>query len=300
MAAKEFRISHARVELDGWTGSNEDFYENALSESWGTWRGGHTFHANLEAFGATCPGTRASGLGHIGFVREGDLTTLEWDDSTKEFIRDEASSGVVVPFVIHPEHHLVSFQLMPGAVRQTTFTSNVQALLNLQGAFRWIVTPIALRRTYREWRDTVSRVSAVNLLLTYPNPNWTGREKLEDLVEGLEAEVVRIKARAKDDDGGINTDSDWFAEAMDHIRRGYGRADLEGPDNTTGSLSRFTETIDGGSVPVIDRVEADEHALEATPSELGAARDQLIESHPTDIVLHREVDEGSSDDGTEE
>lgn len=299
MAAKEFRVSHARIDLEGWTGSNEDFYENALSESWvpGAEVTRFTRTWKLSARRVLDSGEWA---GHIGFVREGDITTLEWDESTKEFIRDEASSGVVVPFVIHPSLHLVSFQLLPGAVRQTTFTSNLQALFNRHGAYRWAVTPIALRRTYGEWRDTVSRVSAVNLLIAYPNPNWTGRKKLEDLVEGLEAEAVRIKARAKEEDGGINTDSDWFTEAMDHIRRGYGRADLVGVDKTSGATSRFTETEEGGSVPVIDRVEADDEALEVSATDLTASRDHLIQSYPGDIVLHDDADEGPSDDDTEE
>jgi hypothetical protein len=293
--AKEFRVSHARIELDGLGGAAADpeYFESALAQSWvpGTEVSRYTRTWKLSARTVTEEGLWA---GHIGFVKEGELATLEWDDASKDFVRGEASSGVVVPFIINLERQLVSFQLFPGEVRQNTVTGNLQALLSAEGTHFWTVRPVLFRRTIDQWLESVNRVSTFNVLLMYPNPNWTGREKVEGLVDGLRAETLRLKAKAAEDQT-IDTGSDWFTQAMDHVRRGYGRADLTGPDKDTGEESHFVETSSGGAVPVVDRVAAEEDALEASVDDLSAAQARLVESHPQDIVV-ADVDEGLDDD----
>ena len=232
--------------------------------------------------------------GHMGFVKEGELSTLEWDEATKDFVRGEASSGVVVPFLISVEDRLVSFQLFSGEVRQTTVTSNLQSLLNAEGTHYWAIRPVSFRRTFEEWLRSVNHVSSFSVLLTYPNPNWTGREKVEGLVEGLRAERVRIQANASEG-RTIDIQSDWFRQAMDHVRFGYGRADVAGPEKGTGTESHFVETSKGGAIPVINRVPAEEDAYEVTVDDLAAAQVQLVESHPQDIVVV-DTDEGPDND----
>lgn len=293
--AKEFRISHAQIELEGLGGQSAapDYFEDALAQSWvpGTEVSRYTRTWKLSA--RSEPQDRLW-AGHIGFVKEGELTTLAWDEASKDFVRGEASSGVVVPFIVHLDRRLMSFQLFPGEVRQNTVTSNLQALLNVEGTHRWAVRPLSFRRTLDQWLGTVDRVSLFNVLLTYPNPNWIGREKVAGLVDGLRAEALRIRAKAAEGDS-IDTGSDWFTQALDHVRRGYGNAYLSGPEKSTGSESLYVETAGGGASPVIDRVAADEGAFEVSTEELSVAQAQLIESHPDDTVAV-DVDQGPDDD----
>jgi len=88
--------------------------------------------------------------GHMGFLRDGDISTWAWDDETGEFLRGEADSGVVVPILIDIEQQLVSFQLITNQVRMHTVTTNLQALLNQHGTHKWTVEPYPSERTYEE------------------------------------------------------------------------------------------------------------------------------------------------------
>jgi len=230
--------------------------------------------------------------GHMGFVKEGELTTLKWDNSTMDFVRGEASSGVAVPFVVSIKDRIVSHQLFPDLDPQTT-AGHLEALLNNEGTHRWAVRAILLRRTFDEWLESVSLVSSFNFWLTHPNPGWVDREKIEDLVTAVEAENLGIRGSAAKD-RTIKTDSDWFRQAMTHVRRGYGKASVTGPEKDTGAKSRYQETKDGGKVPVVDRVPAEEGTYEVPAQELSAAQARHIRSHPDDMV------ESSSHEGMED
>lgn len=292
--SKEFRIAHAQIELQGLGRFlDDDGFADALAQSWvpGTEVTRHNRKWKLSGRTEVEPLLWA---GHIGFVREGDLTTWDWDDDTNEFIRREASSGVVVPFIINLEHRIVSFQLVSGEVRPNTVTTNLRALLNVERTYAWAVRPVSFRRTFVEWRASVSRVASLRVSLEYPNPSWTGREKVEDLVDGLGANAVHLKARAEEGET-IHTDADWFTQLMDHVRRGYGRSVMVGSDKETGVESQYVETAEGGTVPATNRISADEGAAEATVEELSATQTQLVESHRTEIVTVDE-DEDSEDD----
>ena len=233
--------------------------------------------------------------GHMGFVMEGELSTLEWDDTKMDFVRGEASSGVVVPFVVSIENRIVSYQLFSDLVRQTTVTSNLQALLNNEGTHHWAVRAISLRRTLDEWLESVSLVSSFSFRLTYPNPGWDGREKIEDLMKSLKSENLHIGGRGAEN-RTIETDSDWFAQAMLHMRDGYGSVSVTGPEKDTGAESRYRETKDGGVVPVIDRVPAEEGTYEVSAQELSEAQTRRhFLSHPDDMV-ELSSPEGMEDD----
>lgn len=232
--------------------------------------------------------------GHIGFVREGHVTTTGWDDEAKEFVRGEAPSGVIVPFVVDLEASVVTFQLFPGEVKQRTVTSNLAALLNVEGTYTWSLEIISLSRSFAEWRTSVGRVISVAAGLEYPNPNWTGRDKLEDLIDGLKADTLRLRAKALEDDS-LDTDGDWFTELLNHVRLGYGRTETSGVDLETGQVSRHVETPEGGSIPMIYRIAAEEGANEASFDELRAAQVELIQSQADDMVVIDDP-EGLEDD----
>lgn len=215
----------------------------------------------------------------MGFVKEGELSTVAWDPKAQDFVRGEASRGIIVPFIVSEMHRLVSFQLVPGEVRPKTMTSNLQALLNHEGTHRWIIRPISIPQTLEAWLQSVDRLSAFSAQLTRPNPDWTGRRNVENLITGLNAAMTHIIARA-DEDNSIDTDSDWFIQAIDHVRHGYGKTTLTGPDADTGDESRFIETADtGGTVRVIDVVTTGDDAEEVSIEALKEKQDQLIETH---------------------
>ena len=291
---REFQISHAELVQEG-LGEHApaDYYSRTLQESW---RPG----TEVTRYSRTWRLSRASQIraglwhGRIGYVKEGQFSTVDWDDRNKEFIRGEASSGVVVPFLVDVEHRLVSFQLIPGEVRENTVTSNLQALLNSQETYRWKITPCRYRQTFAQWRSSVSRVSTFSTVLELPNPSWTGRQKIQDLLEGLHAELVRIRARASDD-GSIDDESDWFRESMDHVRQGYGKVDIIGTDTETGAMSRYVETAEGGAVPIVDRYPAEAEALEVTPEELFEARTRFLDMR-TKVVITVEDEEDLDDE----
>ena len=293
----EFRISHAWIQLEGLgEHGSPEFFRSALDQSWVAGAQVTRYTRTWRLSRRTEPG---EGLwaGHLGFVEEGELSTLYWDEAEKDFIRGEASSGVVVPFLIDDiprmgdTHRLISFQLLPGAVQPMTVTSNLQALLNIEKTYIWKITPISIQKSFGQWISTVEGVATFNVQLTYPNPNWTGRENVERLVEGLKAETVTIRAKATEG-RSIDINSDWFRQAMDHVRQGYGKATLTGTEKDTGNSSQFVETIDGGSVLIIDKIRSSHESLEATTGDLRQSQDQLIETHSQDMVVV-EADEES-------
>ena len=279
--AKEFRVSHAELRQQGLgQHGTSEYFRSALETSWvagtqvtrysRTWRLSRRRQEN--GFWA----------GHIGFVREGELTTLDWDDEEQDFIRGEASSGVVVPFIIDHTNRIVSFQLIPGAVNRKTVTGNLEALLNEEGTHRWEIVPVSYLMEFDQWRESVNRVSRINARLTYPNPDWTGREKLEGIMDGFNAEMVRLIATAQEDDS-LDIQSDWFIQTLDHARRGYGKADVSGTDKLTGTESKYSLTDRGGVVPAISRVTiSDDTANEVSTAELRDAQSELLQREPSE------------------
>ena len=294
--AKAFRVSHAEIRLEGLgEHGSPEYFRSALEVSWvagvQVTRYGRTWRLSKKA----TPDTRLW-AGRMGFVKEGELSTVDWDSRVQDFVRGEASSGIIVPFIVSEDHRIVSFQLVPGEVRPKTVTSNLQALLNDQGTYLWSIKPISIRKTFETWLQSVDRIAAFNVQLTYPNPNWTGRRNVKGLMTGLGAQKVQIVARA-DENSSIAFESDWFKQAMDHIRQGYGKATLTGPDNVTGDESRFIETADtGGTVRIIELVTAGDDDREVSIDGLKEKQAQLISLYLEDTVVvdDEDIDELSS------
>lgn len=185
-------------------------------------------------------------------------------------------AGGVIPFLIDDSNRIVSFQLVSGQVRITTVTRNLQALLNAGKAHYWKIDRLSFRTEFDDWKHQVDRIKKFSFRLSYPNPNWTGRDNLEGLMDGLRASVISLSARAGADDS-IKTDSDWFQQVMDHVRRGYGKVEMVGTELETGDESRFIFTEEGGSVPAVDRIETTSEELEATPQDMREVQSKLLE-----------------------
>ncbi len=104
---KTFRLAHAWIDLKGlWGSGGNDQFRAALEGSWvagqEVFRYGRTWlisrHIAME-----------QGLwsGHIGSVESDALSTLAWNEETKQFDRGEASGGVLVPFVERSDNFVV-------------------------------------------------------------------------------------------------------------------------------------------------------------------------------------------------
>lgn len=169
-------------------------------------------------------------FGKIGFVREGEVNTLAYDEERGDFIEGQAPTGVTVPFFLSIDGR-ISFQLISNVVRESTFIRAFSELMNSSDAnFDWVLTPLAYEFEYDNWIQTVERVTRFDFTLDRPNPHYGDDHLIEKLVEETRVEHLRLAGVAPAD-GKINTDSEPFLQALDHVIRNYGRATLTGVDD---------------------------------------------------------------------
>jgi hypothetical protein len=167
-------------------------------------------------------------VGQIGFVGENEVTTLFFDYDTGDFVRGGAPSGVLVPFAIRLSDGLVAYQLRPGMVREESFSGALAALLNTTAnEYVWKVEAAVELRSWDEWRREVDSVTSFAFRLDKPNPHYDDDLLVEHLIEDLQLQYARLAGKALDEHG-VNTDDDFFRQALDHVLREYGRAAVEG------------------------------------------------------------------------
>ncbi len=176
-------------------------------------------------------------FGQIGFVDDEDANTLIFDDERQEFVRREASRGVVVPFAVDKRGGLIAHQLWPGVVRGTTFTGALGALLNSDDLlYDWRVQSVVEQREFSDWLKETAAVTRFRFTLERPNPHYFGNKRIEDAIESIEAQVVSLAAAAREG-GSIDTKADLFRQALDHVTHEYGRGVVEGRDRDGSSTT---------------------------------------------------------------
>lgn len=134
----------------------------------------------------------------IGFVNANQFDTLAFDRDKLEFVRGQAPSGLVVPFLIAHDM-VVSYQLISGIVRDNSFIGALEGLLNagIRKLFSWSISPVTFKISYEDWRESVVRITRFDMRLERPNPHYHGDRIVEDLVEGLKAEYGSVQAGAR-------------------------------------------------------------------------------------------------------
>lgn len=169
--------------------------------------------------------------GRIGFVKEGEVSTLKFDPDRGDFVEGAAPSGVTVPFFISPDGR-VSYQLIANVVREATFIRAFTELMHEgnDGVFQWTVIPLSVERSYDDWIRSVAKVTKFDFRLDRPNPHYDDDYLIEKLVEDTRAVSIRLAGMAPAD-GQIDTESDPFRQALDHVERKYGRATITGLDD---------------------------------------------------------------------
>ena len=249
------RIAFAKMELEGIFGAESSIFLDALRASW---RPGASVVRYGRKWHLTKPyeSSETVWTGRIGFVKEGELQTLSWDDEADDFQEGEASSGVVVPFAFDLTNRHIAFQLFAGQVRPQTFTGALQSLLNEQSTYTWRLLPLSRSMPFDKWIAEVRRITYFSFLLKLPNPTWEGREDIEAIVTQLEVETLRLRGRAKSNES-VNAEADIFRQSLDHVQRGYGSGIVVGlDDNEEESEWHSTE---GGSVPARGTIEIEEN-----------------------------------------
>lgn len=267
MAVRNYRVAFAGVGIEGLYGQPEVF-KTALAESWApgaeTTRYGRTWRISA-------PHQRDGvWVGRLGFVREDDLATVDWDDETKEFVRGTASGGTVVPFALALDSQIVGFQLHAGEVRSASFTGAFEKLLRESGTYAWTVQQLVVERTFEQWRRQVAAIKEFRFRLERPNPHYHDNEVVENLIEQMRLAVSTVSGQGDD----INETAPQFQQFLDHVRREHGHGLVRGTDDE-GQVSEWWST-QRGVVPAVERVEA-EGDEEIPEAELIAALDRADE-----------------------
>jgi hypothetical protein len=286
--AKVFQIGFARAEPEGIFAAGD--LQEALAVSW-------VAGATITRYGRTWLLTRPLSqeriwTGRIGFIREGEFTTVGWDPQALDFRTEQAPGGVIVPFAVNTATGTAAFQLRAGVVRPATFAGALSGLLNRNPTYRWQVSPLAVVQPFSQWRESVTRVTRARFRLEQPNPGWEDRAEVEHILQDLDAEIARLEARAAHGHG-LNTQGNLFQQALDHVLRRYGRAVVRGVD----ARDRETEwdSMGGGTMPVKAELEVagepDEVPTEALVEELDRREVELQEARVQEADDEEEEDE---------
>lgn len=155
-------------------------------------------------------------VGRIGFEHESKGG--RWDDEAQDFVAVDLEDVTTSPFAISADGSRVVFQTRGQTIKPQSFVGAFQALLNAASPTeRWRVHREIVERSFTEWLQIVSRVERIRVKLERPNPNYRGRRRVEDLLEGLNARTAEVGAQAATDDPqGLDTDDDLFEELIGH------------------------------------------------------------------------------------
>ena len=203
--------------------------EQALKESWrpgaSITRYGRRWHLTKIVAAA-----EDLDIGRIGFVSDDEVSTLAFDPEINDFVSGEAPSGVVVPFAVRKSDGVIVYQLRLGLVRETTFTGALEELLNSNSLpYEWSIESYVEERSFEEWLGYFPAVTRFDVTLDRPNPNYCGATWVESAVEGTHSESLRLVAKAPEGES-LDTASELFQQAVDHVTRNNGQAKIVGHD----------------------------------------------------------------------
>jgi hypothetical protein len=106
-----------------------------------------------------------------------------------------------------------------------SFTGAFQALLDEGGQIPgWKVEPLTFEDEWEGFVARVDKVTKVRFTLLPPNPDYRGRERVEDAIETVGTEKTILEFLSTDglDLDGMSADS-LYGQALEHaVRRGYG------------------------------------------------------------------------------
>jgi len=192
-------------------------------------------------------------VGRIGF--QAANVAEVWDEQLNDFREDKLLAGTTSPFAIEPKHRRVAFQLRPGLIRVRSFTGALQALMNEASPVnRWRVSQEVEAVPFTKWAESVDRIVRLRVRLRRPNPHYGDRKRVQELVEGANAQMARIVWSADPEAlDGIDVNDEFVREAISHAER-YGS---------------YAASAERGGVPVAwgsdQEAAAEERVVEADP-----------------------------------
>lgn len=181
-------------------------------------------------------------FGRLGY--EGSAAADLWDEERKDFRDTRTPSGVVSPFAISLRSFLLVFQTRSSDIQVTSFTGALQGILRDASGQEWRIQPARHEIGFREWRNTVGRVTQMRFNVERPNPNYQDRPDVEKLIDGAALSSAEIVLKS---DQSIYTDADIVLQLLDHVDRGYGRDVAVGERTVSGEVveSVYTSQLRG-------------------------------------------------------
>jgi Arc/MetJ family transcription regulator len=198
-------------------------------------------------------------VGRIGFESSG-LAEL-WDEQLNDFAARDMPEGLIAPFAIDPKAMRVAFQVRR-EIKVKSFTGALQALLNAASPTeRWRVAREITEVPFEAWAADVERITMIRFNLERPNPRYGDRDRVKSLIEGTNARLAEVVARAGDDDlEGIDIDDPFIRQAIDHVDHDYGTYQAVGERRGESTVW----TSEHGAAAEIRRVAADPQTKDVT------------------------------------
>lgn len=169
-------------------------------------------------------------FGKLGFERM--ATGSRFDTEAQDFVTQQREDGTYSLFAIDVNGLRVAFQTRGQTIKPQSFVGALQALLNTASPTeRWRVEHDRTEEQFASWLGRVRRIERVKVRVERPNPNYHGRDKVESIIEGLNAEVAELSAKADPDDPqGLDRQDDLLQQLVGHADR-YGSVDARGEDD---------------------------------------------------------------------
>lgn len=176
--------------------------------------------------------------GKLGF--ESRATGSRFDAELRDFVVDDHEVGTYSVFAISLEQMRVAFQTHGAVIKPQSFAGALQALLNqTTPTERWRVEREQTELSWEQWIARARRIDRVRVKVERPNPNYHGRRRVEGLVEGLNAEIAELAARADPEDPqGLDRHDSLLEELIGHAES-YGSVEAQGSDDAGASI-RFS------------------------------------------------------------
>lgn len=236
------------------------------------------------------PDAQSRLAGRIGFVDS--ATVSHWNAELNDFEDVSVPSGASFGFVLDVERGVLAY-LAPASATGGLLSA-LQAMLNDQRLGRWSVSRVLIRDQWGHWKQGLKRVRNVRVILHRPNPNYRGRKRVEELLEGSRASVLRTLFEADPDSlEGINIEDVYIQQMLEHVENGYGSFAIvgdhqSGPDGPV-EEERFDSAADGAEA--LAHVEGDSGSGEVTMSALSATIDSVDPE-----AAHIAIEQSSADD----
>jgi hypothetical protein len=214
--------------------------------------------------------TRSSSvlLGRIGFQAAGDVAEL-WDHNLNDFRPQRLVTGTTAPFAINTRSLRLAFQIRPGLIERGSFVGALRTLMNESyGRDRWRVESDFHHVEWKSWVQQTSRITRLEIRLERPNPNYHGREHVEELIESVEADLLKLTFEARPDDpDGLNLSDEVIMEMIDHAaEHGSWRASGEIERDGETRKAQWRSDVEGVAPEL--RTEADPTTKEVLPDDL--------------------------------